>query len=128
MKLNALHMRFGAIAAGIILLVLGARAFFPSAKSYVSIEFGADPDTFAGAPVEIDGQAVGKLERTGQATRIAFPVDKGEHTIRVVHPNFECAVTRFAARGSGDKLHMLLDVQDSVDATGRMKPTLMLRQ
>ena len=127
MKLNALHMRFGAIAAGFLLLVLGGRAMFSSSDSRVLIEFGADVDGFEGLPVEIDGKMVGKLQRTGQATRMAFPIENGEHTVRVVHPQMECEATRVRVKPNA-KVYLQLDVMDGADAAGRLKNTLVLRQ
>lgn len=127
MKLNALHMRFGAMAAGILILILGGRVMFPSSDARVLIEFGADADTFEGLPVEIDGKVVGNLQRTGQVTRMAFPVKGGDHTVRVVHPKMECAAARVAVKPSG-KVHLMLEVGDAVDVKGRLTSQLVLRQ
>ena len=86
LAMNALHMRFAAIAGGILLLgffILSGGSL--GSPEVIQIDFGMYPEVFEGAEVEIDGKVVGTLERTGQATRAGFKVEEGKHVVRVLH-------------------------------------------
>lgn len=128
MFLNALRIRIGLVVAG-ALMAVGYAAFghslFPSTQARILIEFGSDPDNFAGLDVEIDGRVVGQLERIGQATRTAFPVEPGTHQVRVTGPAFDSAPTPIEAPHSGMSTMVLLEYSDAPTAGGR--PSLALR-
>jgi hypothetical protein len=126
MQLNALHMRFGAIAAGILLMIGLAVCHgspFGAPDAMVSIEFGADPDALAGLPVEIDGKLVGKLERIGQATRNAFPVEEGKHRVRLVAANLRCEPVEVNVK-KGLKAYLIVEYDES---SAIDKPSIALR-
>jgi hypothetical protein len=130
MFLNSWRLRLGAIGAGAVLLLFVyamTGTLFPGSRPGILIEFGSDPETFAGLPVEIDGKVAGKLERFGQATRTGFEVAGGTHTVRVVHPTLDCRPVTVDAKLPGIKTMLLLEYDDGVDASGRMKPRLVLR-
>ena len=92
----------------------------------VAIEFGADPEHFLGLPVEIDGKVVGKLEKIGALTRRAFPVTKGEHSVRVVDAGMECKPVTVKAELKMQKIMLLLEYEETTSVAD--KPALVLRQ
>lgn len=127
MFLNALRIRIGMVVSG-VLLAIGWAAFghslFPSTQARILIEFGADPEQFAGLDVEIDGRIAGQLERVGQATRTAFAVEPGTHQVRVVGPAFDSAPATIDARHSGMSTMVLLEHSEVPSASGRPALTL----
>ena len=128
MFLSALRIRIGMVVAGGLLAVGWAsfgHALFPSTQARILIEFGGDPDSFTGLDVEIDGRVVGHLERVGQATRTAFPVEPGTHHVRVIGPAFDSAPAPIDAPEPGMSTMVLLEYSESPGTTGR--PALTLR-
>jgi hypothetical protein len=118
MFLNALRIRLGLIAAGIIVTaayMLCGGSLLPGSEARILIEFGTDPDQFAGLDVEIDGAVAGKLERIGQATRTAFPVEPGIHQVRVVGPAFDSRPVPIEAANPGMSTMVLLEYGESPD-------------
>lgn len=110
MQLNLSSLRLGGAIAGVLVLGL----YFAMGGSFsnpaiVQIEFGIDPHGFEGLTVEIDGEAVGKLEQIGQATRSGFEVEPGEHEVRVVGDGMRSETVRVELRGAGDKVRLMLD-------------------
>jgi hypothetical protein len=131
MVLNLWRMRLGAIAASIILfvvLVALTGSLIPGSKPGIVIEFGTDPETFTGLEVEVDGKIVGKLERFGQATRKAFALSRGEHSVRVVSPHFESTAITVKTQLPGFKPMFILDVEERAGPDGRLVPVLALHQ
>jgi K+-transporting ATPase A subunit len=128
MFLNSWRIRLGMIGAGVVLAiawVMCGGSLFPSSQGKILIEFGANPDGFAGCDVEIDGRIAGKLERFGQATRTAFPVDPGTHQVRVVDPQFDSTPVPIEAPGGGMSTMVLLEMGDVPGPSG--KPQVVLR-
>jgi len=128
MQLNALHMRFGAIAAGVILTGI----FFLSGGSLggdriIQLDFGLYPEVFEGCQVEIDGKVVGTLERVGQATRNGFKVRRGKHTVRVLHPELESRPAEIALERPGEKARILLDIVSEYDERGGSTSVIALQ-
>ncbi|HKQ97848.1 MAG TPA: hypothetical protein VJV75_08235 [Candidatus Polarisedimenticolia bacterium] len=128
MFLSALRIRIGLVVVG-VLLAVGWAAFghslFPSTQARILIEFGSDPDSFTGLEVEIDGRVVGQLEKIGQATRTAFPVEPGTHQVRVVGPAFDSAPATIDAPNPGMSTMVLLEYAETPGTSGR--PSLTLR-
>ena len=128
MYLNAMRMRLMWVGAMAFLLLFGlyfgGTAIFGPGTA-VSIEWGIEPN-LVGSEVEIDGRVVGKLEKFGQATRTAFPVGKGEHTVRVVAQGMDCPPYKVELK-RGERRHLLLDFEDAVDAKGAMMTRLTFR-
>jgi hypothetical protein len=128
MFLSALRIRIGMVVAG-ILMAIGWAAFghslFPSTQARILIEFGGDPESFAGLEVEIDGRLAGQLERIGQSTRTAFPVEPGRHQVRVTGPAFDSAPTPIDAPHPGRTTTVLLEYSEVPGSNGR--PALTLR-
>ena len=127
MYLNALRIRLGLIAAGIIITaayMLCGGSLLPGREARILIEFGTDPDQFTGLDVEIDGAVVGKLERIGQATRTAFPVKPGIHQVRVVGPAYDSRPVPIEAPNPGLSTMVLLEYDGGYSASGR--PGLVL--
>lgn len=123
MLLNSWRIRIGAIAASIVLLIAwkaSGVSLFPGAGPRVLIEFGADAEGFAGLTVEVDGQAVGRLERVGQATRNAFPVGAGTHSVRVVGDGATCRPLQVSVDESGAGGMILLEHDDAMSSDGRV--------
>lgn len=106
--------------AALVLLLLTvsslAGCVLPDNKPRISIEFGAVPE-LEGATVLIDGKPAGKLERTGQATRIAFPVEKGKHEVSFRHPQFDCQPVTVNAELDAQKIRLMADVSEYAATT-----------
>lgn len=129
MQLSISKLKLGFIGVGLFFTVaifLYTGALFPGHTSTISIEWGIEP-SFEGLDVEIDGVIVGKLEKFGQATHTGFEVGAGSHTVRVIHPSFDCPPQPVEIKSAGEHVRLLLDVTDAVDRKGRMKPQLTLR-
>lgn len=107
------------------LLCLGA--CMGDTRPHVVIEFGAYPEMFEGLEVEIDGKVVGSLKKTGALTRTGFPLDKGEHTIRVVSDRWPSQPFKLNAELKLQKTMLLLEIADGATADGRMTQMLVLR-
>jgi hypothetical protein len=128
MYLNAMRMRLLWVGAMVILLLFalywgGTSIFGPGTA--VSIEWGIEPN-LVGSRVEIDGRDAGKLEKFGQATRTAFPVSAGEHTVRVITEGFDCPPYKVELK-RGERRHLLLDFEDAADAKGAMTSRITFR-
>ena len=127
MFLNSWRLRFWAMGAGILVAVawsIFGGAIFPSGDCKVLIEFGSDPDTFAGLQVEVDGRVAGRLQQVGAVSRTAFPVACGTHRVRVLHPEFEAADLQVRSDIPGVATMLLLEHADVGPAT---RPALTLR-
>jgi len=112
MQLNALHMRLGAIAAGILLagfFVVSGGSF--GDENVIQLDFSTYPDDFEGSGVEIDGKVVGKLKRYGRAMRSGFEVAPGEHVVRIAHPTFDCDPIHVRLERPGQKVRIVLDFE-----------------
>lgn len=128
MFLNSWRLRLGAMGAGIVLAIawmIRGGSIFPGSDCKVLIEFGSDPETFAGLQVEVDGGVVGRLEKVGATTRTAFPVACGTHRVRVLHPEFDAAELQVDSNIPGVATMLLLDHADVPSPHGR--PALTLR-
>ena len=104
MFLNSWPLRLGLIGAGVLLGVawmLWGGSLVPGSDCKVLVEFGSDPDTFAGMEVVSDGKVLGRLESIGQATHTAFPVACGTHEVAVRHPGFDSSPIEVAAEIPG---------------------------
>jgi hypothetical protein len=109
------------------LCLLSLAGCFGDTRSHVVIEFGAYPDEFIGMDVEVDGKVVGKLKQMGEITRSGFPLDKGQHTVRVVSPRFNSEPRQVNAEFKTQKIMLILEIGESMSASGSAKPTLTLR-
>jgi len=123
MFMNALHMRFAAAGAGVVVLVL----FLLMGGSFgqrevIQLDYSMYPEMLEGAQVEIDGKVVGALERTGQTTRAGFKVKKGRHVVRVLHPEFPAEDIEIEVR-PGEKVRVLLDMVERYDGDTRRSST-----
>ena len=128
MQLNALHMRFAAIAGGILLLAgytLCGGSF--GGDRIVQIDFGMDPDYFEGMQVEIDGRIAGKLRVHGQVARTGFEVGKGTHRVRVIHPEIESEPVSLDMQAPGQTARLMLQIVERYDSETRTsRPVLSL--
>lgn len=107
------------------LLALPLLACGGGPQQYVSIEFGMYPEEFEGETVFIDGEPVGTLDRIGQATRMAFPVEIGEHEVRISHPRLEMQPARVQVRMRGEKVRLMANITEHFEG-GRLIPTIVL--
>ena len=126
MFMNALNMRFAAIAAGVVViglfLLMGGSFGQPE---IIQLDFGMYPELLEGAQVEIDGKVVGTLESTGQATRAGFKVEKGRHVVRVLHPEIAAADIEVELK-TGEKARVLLDLEERYDRdTGKTSTAIV---
>lgn len=129
MAVSTRGVRLGFLAAGIavaLMWFLAGGSIVPLSEPTIVIEFGADPDTFVGATVEIDGAAAGALERHGQVTRSAFQVAKGDHTVKLVKPGFDSEPARVSLPLAAQKVMLLAEFTDVVRVSDR--PTIVLRR
>lgn len=115
----------GKFVSAVLLLLLGG--CFGDSRTHVVIEFGAYPEEFIGMDVEVDGKVVGQLKKTGEITRSGFPLDKGQHTVRVVSPKFSSEPRTVNAEFKTQKIMLILEVGEAMSASGSPKPTLILR-
>jgi len=113
MFLNVMKVRAVLAVAGLVVLV-GYLAMGGSfgGKSSIVIEFGMYPEEFTGCEVEIDGKVVGKLQKFGQATRNAFKVKDGKHTVRIVHPEIASAEITVDTGVGARQAMVILDFQN----------------
>lgn len=119
MFLNIFKVRGVMAIAGIVVMI----GYFVMGGSFgatnsVMIEFGMYPEEFEGCEVEIDGEVVGKLQMFGQATRTAFAVKDGRHTIRVIHPEFVCDSRTITSGVGGSSVMLILDFMGERDGQG----------
>jgi len=78
-------------------------------KASIVILYGMEPQLFEGAEVEIDGEVVGVLKRFGNANRTAFAVEDGKHTVRVLHPEFDCEPITVNSGAGANTVQLVLD-------------------
>ncbi len=126
MQLNALHMRFGAIGGGILLLV-GFSIFGGSwgGEAVVQIDFSIDPEFCEGLEVAIDDEVVGRLTMHGNVARTGFEVERGEHSVLVRHPSMGSEPATVTLAGPGQKTRLMLQIDSRYDSElGRDRPTL----
>ena len=116
MFLNIFKVR-GVMAIAGIVVMIGYFAMGGSfgATNSVTIEFGMYPEEFEGCDVEIDGKVAGKLQMFGQATRTAFAVKDGRHSIRVIHPEFASDSHTITSGGGGSSVMLILDFMGERD-------------
>jgi hypothetical protein len=95
----------------------------PKSRPHVVIEFGVDPARFEGMPVEIDGKVVGNLKKIGVQTRTGFPVEKGEHVVRIASPDVFCRPATINAQRNIEKVMLILDYSEST-AEGQGRPVV----
>jgi hypothetical protein len=117
--------RLAAFALALTAL-LAAACMLPDNKPRISIEFGAVPE-LEGAEVLVDGKVVGKLERTGQVTRINFPIEKGRHDVAIRDPRFDCQPAQVNAELDAQKIRLLATIGETMNTTGSLKPMIVFQ-
>jgi hypothetical protein len=127
MRLNLSRTHLGAIGGGAALAMTVWMCVGFRDSPVVQIEFGADVDQFEGLDVLIDGQVVGKLKRSGQATRSDFEVRKGAHHVCVQHPQYGCSPTRVTTDEPGKELMLRLEYEEVSEPRGGSRIRLALR-
>jgi hypothetical protein len=112
-------MRFGAIAAGVVLLAISGMcgALRERPAGVIQIDFARDSDLFLGLEVEIDGVVVGKLKRTGEQALAGFGVGYGRHEVRLLHPAIGCRPAVVDVEHQGQRIRLLLEIGDWGDGT-----------
>ena len=119
MYLNAMRIRFGLMGAGLVMLaiwIFGGGSIIPN-KGVIQIEFGMYPEEFEGLEVEIDGEVVGELQYFGAASRTGFEVKEGDHTVRIIHPEFESRTQSVEVTASRNVL-LILDYYGTMNRDG----------
>ena len=101
--------------------------WFPDDSPRISIEFGMYPEMFEGLDVRIDGEVAGKLVKTGQATRVSFPVTPGMHEVTVDHPEIECQPRRVDAQLRGQKVRLMLELEERASTDGSLAQWIVFR-
>ena len=119
MFLNSLHLRFGLLAAGAVLLAIFLLAGGSlGSPEIIQLDFSMYPEVFEGCDVEIDGRVVGRLERYGQAMRSGFEVNEGQHVVRVLHDEFGSQPIEVDITSTGQKVRLMLDIFQRYDDVG----------
>src|SRR5437870_4699897 len=95
-------------AVAVLLLVMHVAACMGDTRPKIIIEWGIAPEELEGLEVEIDGKVAGKLQKFGEATRTAFPVSKGDHTVRIRHPKRESQAIQVATELSTQRVMLLV--------------------
>jgi len=115
------------ILVAMTLAVLTSCARIPfEPKPTIVIEWGMYPSEFEGLEIEIDREVVGRLERFGENHRTAFPVRKGTHVVRVLHPELKCKPVKVVADNSTVRYRFMLDIAHGVGRDGRQGSYLIL--
>jgi len=70
------------------------------------------PDEFIGSEVEIDGEVAGELKMFGNATRTAFQVKDGKHTVKIRHPEYASEEWKIDSGVGGRNVMIILDFQN----------------
>ncbi|MDH5196328.1 MAG: hypothetical protein OEY20_03635, partial [Gemmatimonadota bacterium] len=70
-------------------------------------QFGVDPAFLLGAEVVIDGEVVGRLERSGTRTVSGFPVEEGDHTAELRVPGCTSEPARFTSGFGGQRVTLV---------------------
>ena len=126
MHLNLMHLRIASMVGGVILIgffLISGGSF--GGETIVQLDFSMYPELFEGAEVEIDGKIVGELKTYGQANRSGFEVSKGEHTIRIVHPEIDCMPAKVVLDKPGQKVRFMLDIQEFYDSDTRRSKSMI---
>lgn len=114
------------LALGIFLLAGGE--IIPGSDPRIIIHWGMYPEIFEGLDVEIDGQPAGELTMMGVACRTVFPVERGVHTVRVVHPSFESQGLRVDLPLRAQDLRIMLELDDFMSPKGEAITRIVLRR
>jgi hypothetical protein len=92
----------------------------------ISIDFSMYPEEFEGLEVEIDGEVVGRLEPVGQYRRNGFTVMKGTHTVRVLHPEYDCPPVEVNADNAALDVILMMDIGERYDEKGGYRTVIDL--
>ena len=110
----------------LVVAVVAASACLPSHQAGIVINFAMYPEEFEGLEVEIDGEVAGRLERFGAQTTTKFLVPRGDHLVRVLHPEMDCPPRKVTADNRAMAVHLMLDIMETVDEDGRYRSLLTL--
>jgi len=108
------------------LVPLAGCGALPDNRPRVSIEFGVDPDLLENCPVLIDGKVVGRLTKTGQATRMSFPADMGKHEVRILSTRMECEPAIVTLEMQAQKVHLIAFIEERSGTDGSMRSVIAL--
>jgi hypothetical protein len=100
-----------------LLVVAGLVGCSPSHPAIV-VDFGNSTDEFLGKDVEIDGKLVGKLQRDGQRPRTTFPVDAGDHAVRMAVQKYDSQPEVVTVK-PGEELVLFAEVKPAAVQGGR---------
>lgn len=113
------------LSAALASLALPLLACGEAPRQFVSIEFGSYPEELEGETVFINGQAAGTLDRDGQATNRAFPVEVGEHEVRISHPRMRMEPAHVRVSTRGEQVRLMANIVEHFE-NGRLVPTIVL--
>jgi hypothetical protein len=121
MRTHGMRLRFYMFVTGFLLVgvvLLAGIPFLHDDESVVVVDFEAGVRLLEGLEVLIDGEPAGQLRQTGAVARTGFPVEEGEHTIVVAHPEWECEPARFTLEAGGHSIVLFLALRRTTDAHG----------
>ena len=80
----------------------------------LQIDFAWGGEFLEGAPVELDGQNIGVLQRYGRSNWVTgFEIEPGEHTVRILKDGCDSTPKTFRIGGAdGRRVSFMADVDD----------------
>ena len=106
------------LALLVVLLAAGAAPRCGPSHPAIVVDYGEAPGEFEGADIELDGKLVGKLKRDGQRPRTSFPVDAGDHAIRVAAQKYDSRPDVVTVK-PGEELIVFVDTRPASTPGGR---------
>ena len=89
------------------------------------VDYGNAPEEFEGKDVEVDGKLIGKLKRDGQRPRTTFPVDAGDHAVRLAAQKYDSRPEVVTVK-AGEELVLFAEIKPAARAGAR--PSLELHR
>ena len=104
----------------VFLVCVAALAAFRCAPAHpaIVVDYGSSPADFEGADFELDGKIVGKLKRDGQKPRTSFPVDAGDHAVRVAAQKYDSQPDVQTVK-AGEELILFVEIKTAARQGGR---------
>ena len=121
MRTHGMRLRFYMFVTGFFLvgvILLAGVPLLQDDESVVVVDFEAGVRLLEGLEVLIDGEPAGQLQETGTVARTAFPIEEGEHTIVVAHPEWECQPARFTLGRGERSIVLFLALRRATDGHG----------
>lgn len=106
------------LAVLVIALAAGAAERCGPSHPAIVVDYGSSAAEFENADFEIDGKIVGKLKRDGQKPRTTFPVDAGDHAVRVAAQKYDSQPDVVTVK-PGEELVLFVEIKTASHQGGR---------